>query len=68
MRGRGPLLNLVDRAETRLAAAACSGRVDTATARTGRVDVDALLIRPDGCVARALPTGQTSTPPRWCVR
>ncbi|MFD3377537.1 FAD-dependent monooxygenase [Streptomyces sp. NPDC058697] len=24
----------------------------------GPVDVDALLIRPDGCVARALPTGQ----------
>ncbi|MFJ8630852.1 hypothetical protein [Streptomyces sp. NPDC093568] len=22
------------------------------------MDVDALLIRPDGCVARALPTGQ----------
>ncbi|WP_371674687.1 hypothetical protein [Streptomyces sp. NBC_00289] len=26
--------------------------------RTDRVDVDALLIRPDGCVAWALPTGQ----------
>ncbi|WP_437022898.1 hypothetical protein [Streptomyces sp. enrichment culture] len=40
----------------------CRGRVDRTgrhvTARTDRVDVDALLIRPDGCVARALPTGQ----------
>ena len=27
-------------------------------ARTDRVDVDALLIRPDGCVALAVPTGQ----------
>ena len=26
--------------------------------RTDRVDVDTLLIRPDGCVAWALPTGQ----------
>ncbi|MFI8895472.1 aromatic-ring hydroxylase C-terminal domain-containing protein [Streptomyces paradoxus] len=33
-------------------------RVNTVTADTDRVDVDALLIRPDGCVARALPTGQ----------
>jgi hypothetical protein len=56
--GRGPLLDLVDRAEARDATAACSGRVNTATARTGRADVDALLIRPDGCVAWALPTGQ----------
>ncbi|MEO3842460.1 hypothetical protein [Streptomyces sp. CNQ-509] len=56
--GRGPLLDLVDRAEARDAAAAWSGRGSTVTARTGRVDVDALPIRPDGCVARALPTGQ----------
>ncbi|MEV0129640.1 hypothetical protein AB0H83_14435 [Dactylosporangium sp. NPDC050688] len=28
------------------------------TVRTDRVNVDALLIRPDGCVAWALPTGQ----------
>lgn len=32
--------------------------LNTVTARTDRVDVDALPIRPDGCVARALPTGQ----------
>ncbi|WP_371101577.1 hypothetical protein [Streptomyces sp. PU_AKi4] len=38
--------------------AAWTGRVNTVTARTDRVDVDALVIRPDGCVARALPTGQ----------
>ena len=56
--GRGLLLDLVDRAEVRDAAAAWTGRVDTVTARTDRVDVDALLIRPDGCVAWALPTGQ----------
>ncbi|MBQ1022324.1 hypothetical protein KBX71_31245 [Micromonospora sp. D93] len=32
--------------------------VNTVTARTDRVGVDASLIRPDGCVAWALPTGQ----------
>ncbi|MFC8669640.1 hypothetical protein [Streptomyces sp. NPDC057199] len=53
--GRGLLLDLVDRAEVRDAAAVCTGRVNSVTARTDRVDVDALLIRPDGCVARALP-------------
>ncbi|WP_328491409.1 hypothetical protein OHS59_00665 [Streptomyces sp. NBC_00414] len=48
---------------------AWTGRVNTVNARTDRVDVDALLIRPDGCVARALPTGQglDSTTPR-CMR
>lgn len=56
--GRGLLLDLVDCAEVRDAAAAWAGRVNTVTARTDRVDVDALLIRPDGCVAWALPTGQ----------
>lgn len=56
--GRELLLDLVDRAEVRDAAAAWTGRVNTVTARTDRVDVDALLIRPDGCVAWALPTGQ----------
>ncbi|WP_354671328.1 hypothetical protein [Streptomyces sp. S.PB5] len=35
-----------------------TGRVNTVIARTDRVDVDALLIRPDGWVARALSTGQ----------
>ncbi|MGN9789339.1 aromatic-ring hydroxylase C-terminal domain-containing protein [Nonomuraea sp. ZG12] len=56
--GRELLLDLVDRAEVRDATAAWTGRVNTVTARTDRVDVDALLIRPDGCVAWALPTGQ----------
>jgi hypothetical protein len=56
--GRGVLLDLVDRAEVRGAAAAWTGRVTTVTARTDRVDVYVLLIRPDGCVAWALPTGQ----------
>ncbi|WP_327721952.1 hypothetical protein OG381_46065 [Streptomyces sp. NBC_00490] len=32
--------------------------VTTVTARTDRVDIDPVLIRPDGCVARALPTEQ----------
>ncbi|MFF6952477.1 hypothetical protein ACFZAD_27955 [Streptomyces iakyrus] len=66
--GRGLLLDLVDRAEVRDAAATWTGRVTTVTARTGRVDVDALLMRPDGCIARPCPPGRTSTPPRWCVR
>ncbi|MFC8370283.1 MULTISPECIES: aromatic-ring hydroxylase C-terminal domain-containing protein [unclassified Streptomyces] len=35
-----------------------TGRVNTVTARTDRVDVDASITRPDGCVAWALPTGQ----------
>jgi hypothetical protein len=56
--GRWLLLDRVDRAEVRDAAGAWTGRVNTVTARTDRVDVDALLIRPDGCVAWALPTGQ----------
>jgi hypothetical protein len=56
--GRGLLLDLVDRTEVRDAPAAWTGRVNTVTARTDRVDVDALLIRPDGCVAWALPTGR----------
>lgn len=59
--GRGLLLDLVDQRRG-------PRRVNAVTARTGRVDVDALLIRPDGLVARALTTGRTSTPPRWCVR
>jgi hypothetical protein len=55
---RGLLLGLVDRAEVRDAAAAWIGGVNTVTAGTNRVDVDALLIRSDGCVAWALPTGR----------
>ncbi|MFG1916657.1 hypothetical protein [Micromonospora sp. NPDC048898] len=60
--GCGLLLDLVDRAEVR-DAAGWTGRVNTVTARTDRVDVDASLIQPDGCVAWALPIGQDSTPP-----
>jgi hypothetical protein len=66
--GRGLLLDLVDRAEVRDAAAGWTGRVNTVTACTDRVDVDALLIRADGCVAWALPTGQDFDATRWCVR
>jgi hypothetical protein len=32
------------------------------------VDVDALLIRPDGCVAWALPTGKELDATTQCVR
>ncbi|WP_433271321.1 hypothetical protein ACQPWR_22025 [Micromonospora vinacea] len=39
--GRVLLLGLTDPAEVRDAAAAWTGRVNTATARTDRVDVDA---------------------------
>ena len=56
--GGGSCSTSSGRAEVRDAAAAWTGRVDTVTARTDRVDVHALLIRPDGCVARALPTGR----------
>ncbi|MFH8468999.1 hypothetical protein [Streptomyces sp. NPDC017991] len=55
---RGLLGDLVDRAEGRDSAAAWTAQVNTVTARTDRMDGDALLIRPDGCAARALPTGQ----------
>ncbi|MCC9704433.1 hypothetical protein E4N62_03660 [Streptomyces sp. MNU76] len=58
MRVVGSCSTSSDRAEVRDAAAAWTGRVDTVTARTGRVDVDALLIRPDGCAAWALPSGR----------
>ena len=56
--GRGLLFGLVDRVQARDAAAAWTGRVDTVTGHTDRVDVDASLIRPDGCVAWALPAGR----------
>ncbi|MEV4231197.1 FAD-dependent monooxygenase [Streptomyces bobili] len=56
--GRGLLFDLVNRAEACDAATGWTGRVNTVTARTGRVDIDALLIRPGGCVAWALPAGQ----------
>ncbi|WP_210571616.1 hypothetical protein [Streptomyces sp. GESEQ-4] len=41
---RGLLLDLVDRAEARDAAAAWTGRVNTVTARTDRVDLDATTL------------------------
>ncbi|MEU6032697.1 hypothetical protein ABZ825_37875 [Streptomyces tauricus] len=67
--GCGLQLDLIDRAEVREAAAARTGRINSVVTRTDRVDVDALLTRPDGCVACApAPPGRTSTPPCWCVR
>lgn len=35
-----------------------TGRVNTVTARPDRVDVDAMRIRPKGCVAWASPIGR----------
>lgn len=59
-KGRELLFDLVDRAEVRDAAAAWTGLgLNSVTARKDRVDVDALLIRPDGCVAQDLPTGRS---------
>ncbi|MFJ4280176.1 hypothetical protein [Streptomyces massasporeus] len=45
------LVDLVDRAEARDAAAAWTGRINTIASRTDRVDADSLLIRFDGCAA-----------------
>ncbi|MEU9662975.1 hypothetical protein [Streptomyces chartreusis] len=42
--GRELLLDLVDRAEVRDAAAAWTGRVNTVTARTDKVDADATTL------------------------
>ena len=57
---RGLLVDLADRPEVRDAAAGWTHRVDVITAakdRDGAVDhVDALLLRPDGCVAWVLRT------------
>jgi hypothetical protein len=66
--GRELLLDLVDRAEVRDAAAAWTGRVNAVTARTDRVEVDALLIRPTAVSPGPCLPGRTSTPQRWCVR
>ncbi|MGK5627220.1 FAD-dependent monooxygenase [Streptomyces sp. URMC 123] len=55
--GRGVLLDLADRAEVRAAADGWSPRVRTVTARAERDDVDAMLLRPDGCVAWVLSKG-----------
>ena len=41
-----------------MAAVAWTGRARAVAARTDRVDIDALLVRPDGLVAWALPTGR----------
>jgi hypothetical protein len=49
--GRELLLDLVGRAAVRDAAAALTGRGRLRHRRTDRVVVDALLIRPDGCVS-----------------
>ncbi|WP_223166840.1 FAD-dependent monooxygenase [Nonomuraea sp. SYSU D8015] len=56
-RGRGVLLDLADRAEVRAAAAGWSERIEIVTAQLKIDEVDALLLRPDGCVAWELPAG-----------
>ncbi|NGO70283.1 hypothetical protein G5C65_18405 [Streptomyces sp. SB3404] len=55
--GRGLLLDLAGRPEIRRAAQTWERRVRLLSAGAERDDVDALLIRPDGCVAWALPPG-----------
>lgn len=59
--GGGVLLDLADRADVREAAAGWS-RVETHTGRGERDDVDALLLRPDGCVAWVLRAGTVLDP------
>jgi 2-polyprenyl-6-methoxyphenol hydroxylase-like FAD-dependent oxidoreductase len=59
--GAGVLLDFADRAEIRAAAAGWP-RVALHTGQPERDDLDALLIRPDGCVAWALPAGGTFEP------
>ncbi|MFB4292045.1 FAD-dependent monooxygenase [Nonomuraea sp. ATR24] len=56
-RGRGLLLDLAGRAEVRAGIAPWSARVGTVTARAKVDGVDAMLLRPDGCVAWVLPQG-----------
>ncbi|MGW3290683.1 FAD-dependent oxidoreductase [Streptomyces sp. NPDC001002] len=55
--GRGVLLAVGDRPEIHRVAQPWAHRVRLISARAERDDVDALLIRPDGCVAWALPVG-----------
>ncbi|WP_199536741.1 FAD-dependent monooxygenase [Spongiactinospora gelatinilytica] len=55
--GQGLLLDLAGRAEVHAAAAGWSARVGTVSAKAGIDGVDALLLRPDGCVAWVLPAG-----------
>nr|AAG30200.1 oxygenase [Streptomyces sp. R1128] len=55
--GRGVLVDFADRADVRDAVGAWSARVNVVTLPGAREDVDALLVRPDGCVVWALPTG-----------
>jgi 2-polyprenyl-6-methoxyphenol hydroxylase-like FAD-dependent oxidoreductase len=54
--GRGLLLDLADNPEMRELADGWGSRLRVVTARAERDDVRALLVRPDGCVAWALPS------------
>ncbi|MEU8891119.1 FAD-dependent oxidoreductase [Streptomyces sp. NPDC048442] len=55
--GRGVLLDLGGCDDVVRTGARWSSRVRTVSAKADRDDVDALLMRPDGCVAWALPRG-----------
>ncbi len=59
--GDGVLLDLADRADVRAAAAGWP-RVRPYTCRAEREDLDALLLRPDGCVAWVLRAGAAVEP------
>lgn len=59
--GEGVLLDLADRADVRAEAAGWP-RVRPYTGRGERDDLDALLLRPDGCVAWALQAGAALDP------
>ncbi|MFD8748189.1 FAD-dependent monooxygenase [Streptomyces sp. NPDC059616] len=57
--GRGLLLDFTDCAALRTIGARWADRVDIVSAKTGRDDLAAVLLRPDGYVAWALATGDT---------
>ncbi|MET9661216.1 FAD-dependent monooxygenase [Streptomyces sp. NPDC006510] len=57
--GRGLLLDFTDCATLRDIGARWSDRVDVVSAKSGRDDLAAVLLRPDGYVAWALGTGET---------
>ena len=52
------LLDLADRPDLREAARDWQHRIDIRTAETDQRPADALLIRPDACIAWVAPTGE----------
>jgi 2-polyprenyl-6-methoxyphenol hydroxylase-like FAD-dependent oxidoreductase len=59
---RPVFLDLADRLDLREMALDWGHRVDIRTARAGQRPADALLIRPDACIAWAAPTGEPGEP------